>query len=287
MTRPLLAGSLVEFIDHVSRLSEAWQSDLWFRGQADAAWALTPGLYRADTTHGELLLREEFKRRGLQLLPEKPPTNDWEWYFLMQHYGMPTRLLDWSDGGLFGLYFALRKNDGNRDAAVWALDPYWLNKVTGSQEVIFFAPEVTIDAYLPTRDEAELPPLPVALEPPHLLRRIAVQRSCFTLHGGRPDSLEDILATHGEGSTGLRLEKIIIPSAAVPALRRDLSRCGIVETSVFPDLDGLSRELKWRYTSSLEPVRPSGGGVSARSVSGGDKLQSSCELEGWSKRPVP
>jgi hypothetical protein len=91
---------------------------------------LTPGLHRLDTTHGELCIREEFKRRGLQLLAEKPPANDWEWYLLMQHYGTLTRLLDWSDGSLFGLYFALRKNDGQRDAAVWGVDSYWLYEIT-------------------------------------------------------------------------------------------------------------------------------------------------------------
>jgi hypothetical protein len=46
--------------------------------------------------------------------------------------------------------------------------------------------------------------------------------------------------------------KILIPRDAVRTLRQELFRCGIVETSVFPDLDGLSRELKWRYTSPLE-----------------------------------
>jgi hypothetical protein len=218
---------------------------------------LTPGLYRTDTTHGELFLREEFKRRGLQLLPEKAPSNDWEWYFLMQHYGTPTRLLDWSDGSLFGLYFALRKNDGQCDAAVWAVDPYWLNEVTRGQQVIFLAPEPVISEYLPSADEDKLPDWPIALEPPHLLRRIAVQRSCFTLHGASPESLEGLLATHPGATAEQHLVKILIPSGSVSALRQELSRCGIVETSVFPDLDGLSRELKWRYTSPVGASAPS------------------------------
>jgi hypothetical protein len=252
MSSQLAVRSLADFLAHVTRLSDEWQSDLWFRGQADAAWPLTPGLYRTDTTHGELFLREEFKRRGLQLLPEKPPANDWEWYFLMQHYGTPTRLLDWSDGSLFGLYFALRKNDGQRDAAVWGVDPYWLNEITRGQQVVFLAPEPVIFEYLPASDEDKLPDWPIALEPPHLLRRIAVQRSCFTLHGASRDSLEDLLATHPKATSDPHLVKILIPRDAVRTLRQELFRCGIVETSVFPDLDGLSRELKWRYTSPLE-----------------------------------
>ena len=37
----------------------------------------------------------------------------WEWYFFMQHYGAPTRLLDWSDGDCLSLHFALAHSAGS------------------------------------------------------------------------------------------------------------------------------------------------------------------------------
>ena len=58
------------------------------------------------------------------------PANNWDWYFVMQHYGAPTRLLDWTEGALHGLYFALRNNYGYDDAAVWVLNPWKFNKKT-------------------------------------------------------------------------------------------------------------------------------------------------------------
>jgi hypothetical protein len=73
------------------------------------------------------------------LVPSPLPDHDdeWGWYSLMRHYAAPTRLLDWSDGVLTALYFAVRedpKDDQtgalNRkppDACVWMLDPYRLN----------------------------------------------------------------------------------------------------------------------------------------------------------------
>ena len=118
----------------------------WFRGHEQAGWQLTPKLYRGSEVEVnqrfkfEEDLRGEFKRRGSQLVEglRFPDYDDeWGWYGLMQHYGAPTRLLDWSDGALIALYFAVREpgkeakaatcSNAVPDACVWMLDPYRLN----------------------------------------------------------------------------------------------------------------------------------------------------------------
>src|SRR5262245_52178307 len=82
--------------------------------------ALRPKLYRNDEClKGLLLLEEErrvaFRRCGTQLITERLPLDRWEWCFLMQHYGARTRLLDWSDGALVALYFAVVSRGGKSD----------------------------------------------------------------------------------------------------------------------------------------------------------------------------
>jgi len=233
----------------------------WFRGQARSYWKLCPRLFRDYEKHsrygaGEIEdeIREEFAVRAPILSDMKPAgEDDWEWYFLMQHYGAPTRLLDWTEGSLLGLYFAVKDNPGYYDAAVWMLDPYELNwKVIRSDEVIPpSAPNVTpqhkklVTPWLQSRfrKNPSLPPRPVAVFPTHIARRISTQRSCFTVHGSDSDGLDKF-------QVGRRacLVKIIIPSYRVRALQRELEACGIDEATIFPDLDGLGRSLssKWK-----------------------------------------
>ncbi|SRR6266851_510 len=231
----------------------------WYRGQKIKHWRLLPNIVRQHCFDEEVEdeIREEFVVRAPALSRfETLPTNDWDFYFLMQHYGAPTRLLDWTESVLIALYFAIRDNPGYYDSAVWMLDPYELNRrVIGKEEVI--SPSASganpkdvkrVARWLPSRwSKAKLPENPVAIFPTHIARRISSQKSCFTIHGAHEDGLARYMrAVRGSVAP---LTKIVIPSFAVFDMRLTLKKYGIDDSTIFPDLEGLSRSLVSSYAN--------------------------------------
>ena len=125
MTSPirLEANDITGFLGHVQEIRKCWFDGEdaigpWFRGHQKADWLLKPKLYR-DRNYGQVAemnvedeIREEFIKRApilCETLPDgSEERTEWEWYFIMQHFGTPTRLLDWTEGALIALYFAVR-----------------------------------------------------------------------------------------------------------------------------------------------------------------------------------
>src|ERR1017187_2502412 len=125
--------SLGEFIACVSKFRQSWglakHKELWFRGESRdyEETILRPELYRPASSEVSLKpiwkllkiendLYDEFRRNAVERSDEKTSEEDWDWdsYFLMQHHNGPTRLLDWSDGALMALHFALRNKADDR-----------------------------------------------------------------------------------------------------------------------------------------------------------------------------
>ncbi len=221
---PRRVTTVAEFLHEVAALRELWKNDkideLWFRGESarHERTTLKPVLYRSDRPTQDILdledyLFEEFTRSGTTLA-EVHPEDDAEWYFLMQHHGGPTRLLDWSDGALIALHFALPSKSSYStadDAVVYVLDPIWLVDRFPDPIVPKELEEKEewndLDLFLPRlgdHEEVPIPDDPLVLEFERFTRRIVAQRSRFIVFGLNRDPLAPLIAENDS-----RLVKIV------------------------------------------------------------------------------
>jgi hypothetical protein len=237
------------------------QQDVWFRGQHYAGWGLSPKLYRDEFKGAqEAEIRQEFQSRALQLIQGRVPSREdsWEWYFLMQHYGAPTRLLDWTDNALVALYFAVNDKLMPGDSSVWVLDPWWLNKnvlkgIDGPllpdwEEASRYLKD--LETCFTLENEVSVK-MPAALDPPHVDRRIAAQRSRFLIFGKSTDLTRTKLVRKKK----CRLAKITIPEKSVSAIRLEVENCGLTISTLFPDLQNLCREMCDRWKKFPRPSK--------------------------------
>jgi len=257
------AKTLVEFLN----LSGQWHeghdiegsgalSQLWYRGVSQKYDKLLPGIYRDDFTErakallGESELEEkrlrleretvsQFRTGGAQFLRSHSLT---EIYFVAQHYGLPTRLLDWSTNPLAALFFACDGNDGN-DGFVYAMDARKVlpkgKNLTNSRKLYQSVmtmrhPHVTYAVEVSFWGEVKKDHQPYVLpvRPDHIPGRIGQQSSCFTLHMHNAESVKNDT-----------LIAIRIDGASKDKIRRELLKVNINHFTVYNDLDHLSKEI--------------------------------------------
>jgi hypothetical protein len=120
--------------DLVKAMSTLKASGWIYRGLPDYRYDSVSKLERTlsarQTTLAGYQLREEenraigfFKRRARQILSSTPSDSDLlGWLSLMQHYGAPTRLTDWSVSPFVACYFAYERPLDKEDAALWMLN---------------------------------------------------------------------------------------------------------------------------------------------------------------------
>ncbi len=255
--REYSAGDLPDYLRIVDDIWLRWSENsegipnIWFRGQGDAQWPLLPTIYRTPYADvDEDRYRHEFSLRARPFLDEATtaPKDDWDWYFLMQHYGVPTRLLDWTESALAALYFAVLPTLADVPACVWVLQPDELNRLNANRaDFVPIYSDAWAAPYLPAlwAENCPLPEYPMALDPPHNSRRITAQRGKFVVFGSSRAPINLV------GEMAPYLLRIDIPTERKPPLRRQLLTAGIFESVLFPGLQGLGREIRELWSTEI------------------------------------
>jgi hypothetical protein len=232
---------LRDLIEAFTEASRAFGSpSLWWRGEADASWPtpLIPKIYRGGIT------RESEKGRLKRFRLEAPPRHqscpneeDYSaWLFLMQHHGLATRLLDWTESPLVATFFALKEPE--KQGSLWVLEPMKLNRAEFNVQAFLLENDDRVKAICKSafEDDVENADRTVAVLPKQITPRMTNQYSVFTIHGSR-----NPLKEHPEKSKFL--DHFNIPAKAKDPLRSELYNIGIRLSILFPDLDHLAEHL--------------------------------------------
>jgi hypothetical protein len=243
----IMLWDLEDIVAAAREVQPAFEHDTaWWRGHAKAEWRLEAQVYRtnperpAHRLYNETALIGHFVSRApLRSHRPCPAAGDYfGWLFLAQHYGLPTRLLDWTENPLVALYFGVTDHPDN-DGCIWALWPTALNRIFDPDApglVQIRDPNVAKlaeSAFTARPSEGVI----IAIDGQEIDPRMLAQMSRFTLHT-YPTALELISERAGW------LRRYVIPKNAKDRIRAQLSALGVRRSNLFPDLATLATELK-------------------------------------------
>ncbi|HTE47207.1 MAG TPA: FRG domain-containing protein [Gemmatimonadaceae bacterium] len=227
-----------------------------FRGVSDASYEMKTSLMRLGGSYTKVeapLLRQFRKYAHEHKVLEN---SDWYWLSVAQHYGLPTRLLDWSYSPQVALHFATcNTNNYDRDGAVIRVNYKKVHELLPRLIRAHIEDENTwiltvdlleraiakglheLDAF--GREKGDFA---IFFEPPSLDARMVNQYAYFSLLS-RPDlSMSEWLQSRPE-----LWDKVIIPKTLKWEVRDKLDQSNINERILFPGLAGLSEWLRRYY----------------------------------------
>ena len=237
-------GTIDELCSLIDADTGGWDTR-WYRGLRTPVHTLLPKLFRDDVTKNrESYIAVEFRRRARAQLNLNGVSSPFEWLCAMQHYGLPTRLLDWTESLAIALYFASRsaKMFSSRPT-VWVLDPFALDGLAeGGYPVIPIASSDSIraNADIAFGDNWEqskklVTQIPLPVGPDFLFNRLSAQNGTFTLHGTDNRPIEQLIPSEKRSM----LLKYVARMEDLPRILKTLDLIVPSPDAVFPDLEGI------------------------------------------------
>lgn len=211
------------------------EKKFWYRGHEKDYYTLTPSLFRyRQSEEKEEKLFQLYRQLILQESNQR--NNDWEMLFEMQHYGVPTRLLDWTEVLGIAVYFAITPK--SEKPCIYILDPVKLNNKSNLNSII------NASDLSNSLDDQNRYQSPIAISPAFHNIRLRQQRGKFTLHGLNREPLEN--QCHD------CVCKVILLPEALDKASNFLEIANLNAFSLFPDFVGKAIFIK--NEAGLEPI---------------------------------
>lgn len=281
----LTISSVSQFLSSIEKLQNYYPANIQnknpvensflYRGISNKAYRLIPSVFRErnDNIDGKAVsnkiylswtneksLLQSFIHEASGVL-SIPPSELVHWTEYAQHYGVPTRFLDWTSNPLTAMYFACRDRT-NEDGIIWLL--HESNYRRFLDENISIPDNKTITEIIETIINGQSTvEYPVLYSPYYVDARMSAQGSYFMVWGTKEDPLEILLSdekykismpAHNNSQLleGKSQEVAILFSFVIPAenkqfLLHELDMIGINEKTLFPGLDGIGRYIERRF----------------------------------------
>jgi hypothetical protein len=228
-------ASSVDDLDSFARNHEGWL----FRGSRLPEWKFETSLERASRRcravewDYEKSIVREFQRHAHAFLPRVPELeNTLEWLALMQQYGGPTRLLDFTYSFWIALFFAFE--DADDDCVVVALNRLSLGNKQGRDFNLILRENIEQDLHT---DDFLYEDVPFFTNP-----RLAIQKGTFVFSLNLRRTFHDLLIQNEKV-----FEPLTIRANVFPQIRRRLNDFNCNSRVLFPGIDGYARYFK-NYT---------------------------------------
>lgn len=260
----MASKSWANFLEDIERakaqLDFKKNEECFFRGHTHTDHRLVPGLLRyldfkvpiEEVWYNESDMFYEFRARAKEV--HHGNLTDWDILFYMQHHGVKTRLLDWSESFGVALFFAMYNYTPESSPCIWVMNPYKLNELSTEHRDLY-APE-NLDQYNYKEEEWESYAdfllydqpskiwwkQPIALYPIRRVDRLTTQGGYFTIQGKDARPIDQIISVRKN-----IWRKLPIPKEAINGAQLFLEQAGINQFTMFPDLDGLARYLNKKY----------------------------------------
>jgi len=250
-------STMVELLEHLNSLP----NNFIYRGQSDAGWSLDSTLERLLGSSWSKENARKFEDRSISVFKSKyhiyqsqehSPKSKLSWLSVMQHYGTPTRLIDFSESPYIALYFALESYSplSDKNFSIFAID------YTAVMEKSISHIKEEDSKFSETRSSISVNPDKIfedvvdrfsynvlwITEPMELNARIDRQSGTFLLSGNREKTIDSVIASGLYD--GCSLQKLIVNKALFKNCYALLRKMGINSKSIYGDLAGLSKSIK-------------------------------------------